>query len=292
MTRAITLTSAGGTVTLGRPGPFRLLRAMVGTGLPPVQNQWFEGAGDGADYRGTRVLARSQSIPIKVTGADRIEVWANYEKLAQIFAAGEATMKINLDGEEWYNTFVREGGGDFNWDIDTDQRSFIKTVITVKAGSPYFTRTQQTSQQITLGGLGRGLIKSTSLSKLKVSTNNSLGSVQLFNPGSVGVGGLWVLEGPFTSFNFVSPTGEVLEWDSTTEPAAYGAPTSADTLTVDFELGTIVDNLDRNRFGGFVGIPNFWDIPAGTTTSTIEVEDATSDTSVTILFNPKRWVMF
>lgn len=290
MVRAITITSGGGTIGIGTD--IRLGRAMRGTGLPPVQAQFFEGAGAGASWRGSRILARVQDIPFKVYGVDRATVWANYEKLAKVFApeAGEVKMKIVLDGEEWYNTFVRTGGGDWDWGTDTDGTSFIKTLITVKAGDPYFTRSNATSQQIALGGLGRGLIKETSLSKLQLSTNNSLGSVLLINPGSVGVGARWVLKGPFTGFTFTSPSGKILDWDSIED--IYDAPLINEWIEVDFELGTAVDDQGRNRFGGFVGVPDFWPVPPGTNTAQIELADATSDSSVTIYFNPKRWVMF
>lgn len=293
MARSFSLESAAGSVALGGLSPFRLLRGASGFGLPPVQNQWFQGAGRGASLRGVRVLPRPQSLPFKIMGADRIEVWQNFEMLSQIFApeAGEVTMRAMLDGEEWSNTFTREGGGDYSWDTDTDGKSFIKTVMTVKSGDPFFTRTDATSQRISLGGLGRGLLKgATSLSELQLSTNNSLGEVQLFNPGSVGVGGLWVVEGPFTGFTFTSPSGEVLDWDVAGD--LYAAPTAADTITIDFEEGTAIDNLGRNRFGGFTGTPKFWQIPPGTNTAGIELENATSDSAVTVFFNPKRWVLF
>lgn len=292
MARAVTLQSDGGFVALGGISPIRLLRALTGTGMPPVQSQWFEGAGHGASWRGSRVLARPQSLGLKITGKTRAEVWANYETLAKIFdpEAGLVTMRVILDGEEWFNRFVREGGGDFSWDIDSDGKSFIKTIISTKAGDPYFTRTESTSQKIALGGLGRGLIKGTSLSKLELSTNNSFGSVDLMNPGSVGVGGVWVVNGPFTEFTFTGPGGEVLHWDSALD--GYSAPLVDEMITIDFRYGTAVDQLGRNRFGGFVGVPNFWRIPPGTNACLIELVDATSDSSAVVYFNPKRWVLF
>lgn len=293
MTRRLSLESAAGQVDLGGSSPFRLLRGLSGTGLPPVQNQWFQGAGNGASLRGTRVLARPLNLPFKVKGATRAEVWANYETLASIFApeAGEVTMRAELDAEEWFNTFTREGGGDFSWDTDTDGSSFIKTVISVKAGDPYFTRTDATSQKITLGGLGRGLLKgTTSLSQLQLSTNNSLGQVQLFNPGSVAVGGRWKIDGPFTGFTFTSPSGEVLDWLASQD--TYAAPILGEWIEVDFNLGTAIDNLGRNRFAGFTGVPKFWKIPRGTTVADIALANATSDSAVTVFFNPKRWVLF
>lgn len=292
MSRVITLESNGGTIAIGGASKIRMLRGLMGTGLPPVQNQWFEGAGDGASLRGSRVLARPQSLVFKITGANRSEVWSNYESLAKVFdpAAGEVTVRVVLDGEEWFNKVMREGGGDFSWDTDTDGSTFVKTVVSTKAGDPYFTRTNATSQRIALGGLGRGLIKSTSLSKLELSTNNSFGSVSLANPGSVGVGGLWVIEGPFTGFTFTGPSGGVLEWDSAID--GYPAPVLGESITVDFDLGTATDSLGRNRFGGFVGVPNFWPIPPGNGTAQIELTDATSDSSATVYFHPKRWVLF
>lgn len=282
--RTITLSSLGGTLQLGKE--VRLMRKVRGLGLPPIQSQWFEGAGDGASWRGTRVLARRQDFKFKVTGANRQEVWDNFSKLARIFApeAGAVRMEFNLDGEKWYNEFRREGGGDYDWDADTDGSSFLMTVITTKAGSPYFTRTDGTSLPITLQGLGKGLIKSTSLNKLRLSTNNAFGSVNFTNPGDVKAFPEWKIEGPFDGFTFTSPTGEVLQY--------AGSKTIGHWIKVNTEFGTIVDDLGANLYGGRVGVPKFWGIPAGDSIATIAVLNATSDSKVTALWYVKKWILF
>jgi len=287
MARTVTLTSGGGTLVLGAASGVKLQRALRGTGLPPVQNQWFEGAGNGASLRGARVLARQMSLPFKVEGLTRQAVWDNYSKLALIFApeAGDVIMTINLDGAVWYNTFVREGGGDFDWDEDTDGTSFIKTVISVKAGDPYFTRVESASLNIVLQGLGRGLLKgATSLNKLQLSTNNAFGSVLFTNPGDVKVYPKWTLNGPFDGFTFTSPLGEVLNW--------VGAITLGHWIKIDAELGTIVDDTGANKYGGFTGVPRFWAVPAGSSTASIVMLNATAASSAVALWNPKKWMLF
>lgn len=293
MPRSFSLQSSGGVIPLGGASPFKLLRTMKGTGLPPVQNQWFEGAGNGASWRTARVLPRRLDLPFKITGANRQVVWSRFEALARVFApeAGPVRMRITLDGEEWFTEFRREGGGDPSWaDSDTDGETVLMTVISVKSGDPFFTRADATSQQIALGGLGRGLIKATSLSKLQVSTTNSFGQVDLFNPGSVGATARWVLAGPYDAFELISPSGQILRWDAGLDQ--HPAPGVGESITVDFEFGTAVDNEGRNRFAGFDGVPVFWRIPPGTNRASVELLNGTGDSSVTIFFNPKRWVVF
>ena len=44
------------------------LSGATGFGLPPVSIRWLEGAGDGALYRGRRVLPRDIDLPLLVVG--------------------------------------------------------------------------------------------------------------------------------------------------------------------------------------------------------------------------------
>lgn len=285
--RKVTLTSGGGSVELGKASGIRMKSKLTGTGMPPVQAQWFEGAGDGASHRGTRVLARPMEIDFKVEGPSRQTVWDRYSLLARIFApdAGEVRMEFDLDGQKWYNDLIRVGGGDFSWETDTDNETFIKTLLSVKAGNPYFTAVDSTSIQIDLEGLGRGLLKgSVSLSKLQLSTSTAFGSVHFVNPGDVRVFPIWTLEGPFEGFTFTSPTGEIIEW--------VGSVDLGEFLVVNTEFGTIKDDTGANRYGGVVGVPKFWSIPAGESDAIIEMDTPTADTRATALWNARKWMVF
>lgn len=286
--RLVSLVSESGEIDLG--DKVRLGAALKGTGLPPVANQWFEGAGDGANYRGTRVLARTLDLPIKFYGKNRAEVWDLFSQVAVAFApsptGGQVRLRVNLDGAVWYLDVVRTGGGDWQWDVDSDGDTFLRTIITVQAGDPYWTREDATSQNIVLGGLGRGLIKmpGARLHALRLSTNNSFGEVTINNPGDVAVFPVTTLRGPFSGFGLESPLGEKLEWK--------GPILAGQWIRIDHGNGTIVDHTGANRYGARVGIPSFWAVPRGDSVATIRVDDATSESSVTMLWNPRKWVLF
>ena len=286
MPRVMSLSSLGGDITAGRESGLKALLKMRGTGLPPVSTQWFEGAGDGATYRSARVLARVMDLSVKVYGADREAVSERMSAVGRIFAPSDEGVKVavQLDGETWYTFVHRTGGGDWDWSSDTDGKTFIITTITVKAGDPFWTRNDMEARAIVPGGLGRGLIKATSLSKLELSTNTAFGTVEFINSGDVPAYGRWTVRAPFTGFEFISPDGAVLKWTGE-KLTGY--------LTVDTELGVIADEAGANRYTGLDAVPRFWAIPQGTSSASVVAFDAIApDTQIEVIWKVKKWVMF
>lgn len=281
--RALSVESGAGRLDLG--GTVKARLGVKGTGLPPVKPQWFEGAGNGARWRGSRVLRRPLEIPFKVTGPNRAAVWASYSALARILdpLAGLVRLRVNLDGEVWYSDLARVGGGDWDWAADTDGSSFILTTIAFEAGDPYWTREDETSREIRPGGLGRGLLKGGSLSELQLSTTTGFGTVNFDNPGDVAVAPVWTAYAPFTAILLESPSGEVLEWTGD-KPDGW--------LRIDAGAGTVVDEVGANRYAGLNSVPRFWAIPPGATQAQIVATDPDEDTRVVVAWRPKRWVLF
>ena len=284
--RFVSFESNTGTLVLG--DHVKLTSNLIGTGMPPVSVQWFEGAGDGASYRGARILPRTMDLPLSFYGANREEIWALYSHLAVVFDSSNNNLvriKMQLDGETWYTDVVRTGGGDFSWSGDTDGRTFLRTVLTVQAGDPYWTREDATALVISPGGLGRGLIKTAPLSNLELSTTNSLGAVTFQNPGDVGVYPEWTLNGPFTEFTLTSPLGETLTWT--------GVVDAGETIFINSEAGTVTDHTGANRYAGLGAVPRFWRVPPGSSTGSVELVDPVAPgSSVTVIWRPKKWILF
>lgn len=286
MARIMSIESAGGRVEAGRLSGVRLLAGLRGSGLPPVALQWFEGAGDGATLRGGRNLSRVMDLRLQVYGTGRAEVNEAMSLIGRIFAlgAGPVRLRFELDGEAWYTLVARTGGGDWEWGADSDGSTFIHTTITVQAGDPYWTRELQEQRSIVPGGLGRGLIKDTTLSKLQVSTTTAFGSVDFNNTGDVPAYGIWTITAPFSGFQLVSQSGEALVWTGE-KPTGH--------LVVDTELGTVTDELGANRYAGFASAPRFWAIPAGASAATVVADDAAAPgTTIRVVWNVKKWIMF
>lgn len=285
MSRVITISSNAGSLTFGNDSGVKALIAVRGTGLPEVTTQWFEGVGDGAAYRGARVLPRVIDVPVKVVGASREVIASRMSQVARILApaSGMVRFTLQLGNFSWYLDVVRTGGGDWSWEDDTDGSSFLKTVFTLQAGDPYWTRVDESALSISLSGLGRGLIKETSLSKLQVSTTSALGSVTFHNEGDVEAFPLWNVYAPFDGFTLVSPSGETLRWVGT---KATGH------ITVDSRTGTVVDELGVNRYAELDPAPRFWKIPFGETVADITIDNATEASRIDVLWNERKWLAF
>ena len=295
MTRVMSLSSLGGTLTLDGSTGVQAKLALRGTGLPPVSGEWFEGAGDGATFRGGRNLARVLDLPIKVYASDRSGVREKLSQIGRIFdlRAGDVRLQVALDTDEWFIDVRRTGGGDWSWDVDTDGLTFVKTIITVQAGDPFWTRRREESRLLEPGGLGLGLLgPGVSLAQLQQSSGSGFGSVSFINSGDVPAFGVWTIRAPFSSFTLESPSGEQLVW-GTGGDGEIGATKTEGFIVVNMELGTVVDELGVNQYGGLGPVPRFWAVEPGSSTAQISATDATGgETRVEVVWRAKRWVMF
>lgn len=295
MTRVMSISSGGGSVTLNGSNGIAAKSRLRGTGLPPVSTEWFEGAGDGASFRGGRTLARVMDVDLKVYGIDRNAVRERLSLLGRIFSLRNAPVRltVELDGDEWFVDVVRTGGGDWAWDSDTDGRTFVKTIITVQAGDPYWTRVDEEQRLLVPGGLGVGMLgPGVSLVTLSLSSSSGFGSVDFENAGDVPAYGVWTIRAPFTQIELVSQAGETLLWGTGGDGVA-GASKATGFVQIDMELGTAVDELGANMYGGFGPVPRFWEIPEGLSTATVNVVGASGgSTQIEVIWRAKRWVMF
>lgn len=126
----------------------QVLAGVTGFGLPPVQVRWLEGAGDGATYRGRRVLPRDIDLPLLILGqnrADLSDIWTRFA----LMMAGKCKLRlIEDDGSSWWTYVYRVGGGDYTYGVDTDGETEIRTVVTLRAPDPFFTAEIATQQVI------------------------------------------------------------------------------------------------------------------------------------------------
>lgn len=298
MARSLAVASAGGTLLLDGSQGVRAKVGLRGTGMAPVSNQWFEGAGTGKTFRGGRTLARIVDVPVAVYAPpndweNRELVRQRFAKLATILSLANAparlTMDLNTDanaGDEWYLDVVRTGGGDWDWERDTDGKSFIKSVFTFEAGDPYWTSVDQESKVISPEGVGLGILGAgLSLVQLRVGSADGFGTTQINNTGEVEAYPMWTIEAPFASFTLTSQTGQVLKW--------VGASTkSTGYIRVNTQDGTVVDETGANRYEELDVAPQFWSVPPGTTNASVVMTSAGAGTRATVVWNKRREVIF
>lgn len=210
------------------------IAGLTGAGLPPVSVQWSEGAGDGATYRGKRVLPRDMDVPLWVTAETRATLRQLVKKLARILS-DECTLTLTDEVfGSWTLKVVRVGGGDFIYGPDTDGERDLRFMVTLRAGQPFWEQYTPETVDLTWG-------------------TATSGSVVLWNDGGLAVPPIWEIRGPGKNLSITSPDGEVLRWN--------GTLTNSEKLIIDSEKGTIVDGNGVNRYAELAPNPRFAVIP-------------------------------
>lgn len=122
----------------------------TGLGLPKKHVQWLEGAGDGAVARGVRVRPRDIDLPIDIVGSDREDLKYWLSRLARVLGhesdnyspvMGRVWLHFyDVDSTKWSTAVEHVGGGDYVYGRDTVGLTDLRTVITLRAGDPFFIR--------------------------------------------------------------------------------------------------------------------------------------------------------
>ncbi|WJN62798.1 Dit-like tail protein [Streptomyces phage phiScoe2] len=254
---------------------------VTGLGLPPVSVQWLEGAGDGAMYRRTRVLARDIDIPLDIVAPNRDALKKTLSRLAQLLA-GPCTLRlVEDDGSSWATDVVRVGGGEYTYGENTIGNKDVQTVITFRAGDPYWTSSVSTTQQI--GGTSTASPFMASFMTMPVASSQAIGDIALENTGDVPAYPVWTVYGPGDNFKAISPTGETLWWK--------GTLAAGQSLIVDTQKGTVKREDGSNQYGLLAPAPRFWAVEPGISTCTASLLNTTSASKITVAWKPRKWMV-
>ncbi|QAY15924.1 minor tail protein [Streptomyces phage Janus] len=253
---------------------------VTGFGLPPVSVQWLEGAGDGAVYRRKRVLTRDIDIPLEILARDRTHLQELLSRLA-LALAGQCTLTLLDDnGTRWTTDVHRVGGGEYAYGANTIGEREFETVITFRAGDPYWTSSEAQIRYI--GGSTAGSFLS-SMVTMEISASQAIGEIQLNNSGDAEAYPIWEVTGPGTNFEATSPAGERLAWSGT-----LGVN---DRLIIDTRKGTVVDQTGANRYAELDAAPRFWTVKPGLSTATAQLEEIDANSKITCTWRPRKWMV-
>jgi hypothetical protein len=257
------------------------LAGVTGLGLPPVNVQWSDGAGDGSVYRSRRVQARDIDLPLYVAGENREALKTYMSRLALMLSEPCELVFVEEDGSEWFTSVARVGGGSYSYGNDTTGESDLRTVLTLRAGDPYFTAGRAESKSIVSGGAGGAFL--TSMVSMSLFSSQAIGSIPLENIGDADAYPVWIVTGPGRNFRAALPSGEAFEWAGT-----LGV---GETLVVDTKAGSVRDGTGASRYGSLLPAPRLWTIPPGTTEATASMLDTTSASRITCAWRPRRWLV-
>lgn len=272
------------------------LAGIVGFGLPQVENQWFDGAA-GSSYRGSRVGRRVINLPMKVYAESRLELWNLLSDLSKVLdpfvtnsTTGTPEARLFFGGPdeaEWWVDVVRAGGGEWARKVDSDDRTYFKTVLQLEAGDAFWTRNDPEKFELKQTPSGNPLLPR--IAKLRVGSAAVSGTRQVTNVGDTFAWADIVVQGPATRIQLIGPNGEVLDWKGTLD--TYGSLGATDKLTINTRENILEDQLGRNRYGGLETAPRFWSIAPGTSTVSVIVDGMTSVSVLVAQWSPRRWAV-
>jgi hypothetical protein len=244
---------------------------VAGLGLPQISTQWIEGAGDGALFRGRRVLPRDIDLPLYIVAPDREGLKKLVSRLALMLAGPCILRLVEDDGSSWSTEVHRVGGGGYVYGSDTIGERDLTLILTLRAGDPFWTYSQASRKVIENSGSGRGLLNG--LAQMQVSSSQAIGSITLENLGDAPAYPVWEVTGPGSNFHARSADGQEFRWNGTLDVD--------EKLIIDTRTGTVKDGTGANRYAQMGPAPRLWSIPPGTTTAVATLENTSSGTLTT-----------
>jgi len=257
------------------------LAGILGFGMAPVSPRWFEGAGAGATWRGSRTLTRPIDLPMYVYAKDRKELTTELSDLVVALdpELGQTRLYFGMaDGDEWWVDVVREGGGDWRRKVDSNDQTYFKTTLSLRSGDPFWTRNRPEIFEVKREATDRGLMPQ--LAMLQVSSGAAFGVLQVENVGDAKAWPSWTIKGPTTKITLIGANGETLIWNDVL--------LDGQTLFIDARNSRVYDNLGANRYGGLGTSPKFWSIRPGKTNVRVEALNSENLTSIFCQWFPRK----
>lgn len=279
----ISLVGANGdSIALSDTGDFVLASGVTGFGIPATSVRIDESAGDGGTWRNTKRGVRDLDLPLVILGTDRGDVETKLRRVAKLLqnTKGATTIRADYsDGTSLTLAAYYVGGAETQFGSDAGL-TYCKWVIQMQAPQPYWENSTRSSFSVTTGNTGRGLLPQ--LTKMKVSSSQTLGVVAVNNVGDVPIQPFYAIRGPVTGLQVSN--GSVGFGFSAMIPA--GA-----TYTVDTATNEVLDDSGNNVYSLLNAAPKFFALPVGTSTVSITGTDADANTQITVYYSPRYEVI-
>lgn len=274
--------SNGDTIALADDGDYVLATGLQGFGIPTTDVRIDDSAGDGGTWRHTKRGIRDLDLPIVIMGTTRADVETKLRRLAKLLQTNNGATKIVADyanGDQLFLEAHYVGGAETQYGSDAGTY-FVRWVIQMQAPQPFWQTSRELSFSIGSGATGRGLLPA--LTKLRVSSSQTLGVVDVTNEGDVPIYPRWVIRGPIK--NLIISNGK-LTFGFKNEVLA------GKTYTVDTGTGTVVDEQGENVYYDLSAAPKLFALPPGDSTITVNGTDASPDTRVVCYYSPRYEVV-
>lgn len=248
-----------------------------------------EGASGGSKWRRTRPGARTIDMPISIFGTDRQQVEDRMRRFARLLQDDVTAPRLVATyptSERVFTEVHYSGGADPQYGSDTDGEMWGRWAISLLAGSPYWTSEVPVQYNIAAANVGKGLIRTGNggLSRLQLSSSQTIGVITVENPGDVSAFPVWTIRGPGDSFTATLPNGDRFK---------YKVPIlSTDVITINTQDKTVTNAAGTNLYGNLDVAPKLFAVPSGNSTINVQMDGTTAASLISMYFNPRRELIF
>lgn len=266
------ITGANGDTIVFDYEDFVLEPGINGFGVPPTAVRIDESVRDGGLWRYTRRLPRNVDLPIIVLGSNSADVEDKLRRLARLVqdTLGPTTLTAIRGGGNLTLEMHYVGGAELTYGGDAGGPTWARAMYSFQAPQPHWQSTTVESFSVTTGETGRGLLPE--LTKLKVSSSDALGIIQVDNTADVPMFPTFEVVGPVDNLQ-VSLNGQ--GWSFNTSMA------EGDIVVVDHENATVTGIGGVNRYTILNASPKFFSFAPGSLDVLVSGTGANLNTTIT-----------
>jgi len=272
----------GDEILLADNSDFVLATGVTGFGIPATSVRIDESATAGGVWRFSKRGVRDLDLPLVIMGTDRADVETKLRRVARLLQDGKGATKIVANYSDNTSVYLNAhyvGGAETQFGSDATS-FFCRWVVQMQAPQPFWESEQTESFSITTGNTGRGLLPQ--LTKLKLTSSQTLGVVSVNNVGDVPIQPVWSIRGPVNDLVISNGTQSF----GISTPIPLGS-----TITIDTGAGTVVDDAGTNLYALLNPAPKLFSLPPGTTSVSVNGVDATAETRITCNYSPRYEVI-
>jgi hypothetical protein len=248
----------------------------MGFNIPAAEVRIENSAGDGGVFRHAKRGVRTMDIPLTVIGSSRDDVQTKLRRLGKLTQNifGPLTLRATYsDGTSLDLKTYYTGGAEGQWG-DNAGLTYAQWTLSLKAPQPYWQSTTVEQFTVRRGATGRGLLPK--LTKLRISSSQSIGAILINNTGDVAMYPTYKILGPIDDLVVRSDTGQ--EFSFNVDLAA------GEVININTETGQVTDDEGVNRYEDLNPAPKLFRIPVGESTVFVNGINVNDDTSVDLFY--------
>lgn len=250
----------------------------MGFNMAPAQVRIEPSAGDGGVFRHSKKGVRNLDLSLTTLGTSRDDVQTKLRRLSKLLQdiTGPTTLEaVYSNGESLQMQVHYVGGAEGQWGADAGM-VWNRWALSFQAPIPFWEKAQEISFIIGEEPTGRGLLPQ--LTKLKVSSGQVLGDIEVNNVGDVESYAKWRILGPITNLE-ISNGVQGFSIPSTIE--------AGDILIIETATGRVYNEAGDNLYALLGPAPKLFAIQPGESTITVLGDDTTEDTRVGFFYKPR-----